>query len=333
MRLARLGACALAAAAAGLLAAAAAGAVEPGLELEGKIALGNVSGRIDHLAVDLDHQRLFVAELGNDAVGVVDLKAMATLRTLTGFREPQGVGYVPSTGELYVANAGDGSVRILRGGDFSPNGRIDLGDDADNVRVDAPGNRVFVGYGKGALAVIDANGRAKVADFALKAHPESFQLDAARGRAFVNVPDAGHVAVMDIGSGRQAANWQVPGLHGNFAMAVDAQDGEVFVAFRRPARLAVFAGRDGAVLSNLDLCDDADDMFFDSRRHRLYVSCGAGIVDVFQRSTQGWARGGRIQTASGARTSLFVPELDRLFVAVRGGWRESAALWVFRPAP
>jgi hypothetical protein len=333
MRLGRLGASALAATAVGLLAAAAAWAVEPGLELEGKIALGKVSGRIDHLAVDLDHQRLFVAELGNDTVGVVDLKAMTTLRTLTGFREPQGVGYVPSTGELYVANAGDGSVRILRGGDFSPNGRIDLGDDADNVRVDAPGNRVFVGYGKGALAVIDANSHARVADLALKAHPESFQLDAARGRAFVNVPDAGHVAVMEIGSGRQVAAWQVPGLHGNFAMAVDAQDGEVFVAFRRPARLAVFVGRDGAVLSNLDLCDDADDVFFDSRRHRLYVSCGAGMVDVFQRGARGWARGGRIQTASGARTSLFVPELDRLFVAVRGGWRESAAVWVFRPAP
>jgi len=95
----------------------------------------------------------------------------------------------------------------------------------------------------------------------------------------------------------------------------------------------VFASRDGAVVANLDLCDEADDVFFDARRRRLYVSCGAGVVDVFQRSAQGWARVGRVPTASGARTSLFVPELDRLFVAVRGGWRESAALWAFRPAP
>jgi hypothetical protein len=333
MQLARRGASALAATAAGLLAALAAWAAEPGLELEGKIALGNVSGRIDHLAVDLDHQRLFVAELGNDSVGVVDLTTMTTLRTLTGFREPQGVGYVRATGEIYVANAGDGLVHILRGGDFAPNGRIDLGDDADNVRVEASGNRVFIGYGKGALALIDANSHARVANLALKAHPESFQLETSTSRAFVNVPDAGHVAVMDIGSGRQVATWQVPGQHANFAMAVDTQGGEVFVAFRRPARLAVFASRDGAVVGNLDLCDDSDDVFFDSRRHRLYVSCGAGMVDVFQRSVQGWARASRVQTASGARTSLFVPELDRLFVAVRGGWRESAALWVFRPTP
>ncbi len=332
MRFTQLGASSLAAVAA-ILFAAAAGAAEPALVLEGKIPLGKVSGRIDHLAVDLQRQRLFVAELGNDTVGVVDLKAMTTLRTLTGFREPQGIGYARSTDEVYVANAGDGSVRILGGEDLSPRGRLELGDDADNVRIDASASRVFVGYGKGALAVIDAPSYRKVADLPLKAHPESFQLDPMTGRAFVNVPDAGHVAVMDIASGRQLAAWQVPGLRANFPMAIDNDGGQVFVAFRQPARLAVFASRDGTVASNLDLCDDADDVFVDSRRHRLYVSCGAGAVDVFQRSAQGWAPSGRVQTVSGARTSLFVPELDRLFVAVRGGWRESAAVWVFRPAP
>jgi hypothetical protein len=40
----------------------------------------------------------------------------------------------------------------------------------------------------------------------------------------------------------------------------------------------------------------------------------------------------RIQTVSGARTSLFVPQLNRLFVAVRASGNERAALWVFRPA-
>ena len=43
------------------------------LQLEAKIPLGDVRGRIDHMAVDLKRQRLFVAELGNDSVGVVDL--------------------------------------------------------------------------------------------------------------------------------------------------------------------------------------------------------------------------------------------------------------------
>jgi len=86
-------------------------------------------------------------------------------------------------------------------------------------------------------------------------------------------------------------------------------------------------------VNTLDLCDDSDDVFLDARRHRLYASCGAGAVDVFARNAQGWAHKERIPTISGARTSLFVPDLDRLFVAVRASGREPAALWVFRPTP
>src|SRR4051794_40177245 len=85
------------------------------LVLEGKIALGAVSGRIDHLAVDLQRRRLFVAELGNDSIGVVDLTAGRVLRTIGGFKEPQGIGYEPMTDTIYAANSNDGSVRLLRG--------------------------------------------------------------------------------------------------------------------------------------------------------------------------------------------------------------------------
>jgi hypothetical protein len=60
------------------------------LELEEKIPLGAVSGRIDHLAVDLKRQQLFVAELGNDSVGVVDLAAQKVRSTMLGLREPPG---------------------------------------------------------------------------------------------------------------------------------------------------------------------------------------------------------------------------------------------------
>ena len=81
-----------------------------------KIPLGEVSGRIDHLAVDLKRQRLFVAELGNNSLGVVDLAAGKMLRTIGGMSEPQGVAYVPFADSIYVANGGDGSVRVLGGG-------------------------------------------------------------------------------------------------------------------------------------------------------------------------------------------------------------------------
>ena len=156
----------------GLLFPAASRAEDPApLVLEAKIPLGDVSGRIDHLSVDMKRQRLFVAELGNNSLGVVDLAAGKVLRAIAGLKEPQGVAYVDFADSIYVANAGDGSVRVLGGDDLASIGRIELGDDADNVRVDAQHSRVLVGYGKGALAVIDPATRTKVADIRLKGHP------------------------------------------------------------------------------------------------------------------------------------------------------------------
>jgi YVTN family beta-propeller protein len=92
-------------------------AAEPAapLVLERTIALKGVSGRIDHLAVDLGRKRLFVAELGNGTVDVIDLAGMAVIHRIEGLKEPQGVAYAPGADVLAVASAGDGSVRLFRG--------------------------------------------------------------------------------------------------------------------------------------------------------------------------------------------------------------------------
>jgi YVTN family beta-propeller protein len=307
-------------------------AAEPRV-LEAKIPLRDVQRRIDHFAVDHGRQRLFVAELGNNAVGVVDLKARKTIRTIGGLSEPQGVAYVPSTDTLYVADARDGAVLLFRGDGLAPAGRIELGEDADNIRVDERQNRVIVGYGDGALAIIDPERRAKIADVRLKAHPESFQLDATGARAFVNVPDAREVAVVDLEAGIQSASWPTGDAQANFPMALDAGSRRILVAFRKPPRLAAFDEQDGKVVAQMDTCGDADDVFVDTKRHRVYVSCGEGAVDVLEQRERTYERVGRVPTASGARTSLLVPELDHLFVAARVAGSEPAAIWVFRPAP
>ena len=309
-------------------------AAEPApLVLEAKIPLGKVSGRIDHFAVDLAGQRLFLAELGNNSVGVIDVKTQKLIRTITGFKEPQGVGYVPSTDTLYVANAGDGSVQLFQGADLSPSGRIELGTDADNIRVDTQANRVFIGYGDGALAVIDPRSRAKVADIPLKGHPEGFRQDRATGRIFVNVPDAGHIAVIDVASSKQIAAWPLRDAQANFPMAFDDQARQVIVAFRSLPKLLVYQAEDGVVAAKLGICGDSDDVFVDSKRHRLYVSCGEGFLDVLEAGQGSYERIARIPTASGARTSFFSPEIDRLYVAARATWTEPAMVWVFRPQP
>src|SRR4051812_41023243 len=121
------------------------GESEP-LQLEATVSLGKVVGRIDHMAIDLTRRRLFVAELGNGSVSVVNLDTLQVIRRIAHFREPQGLTYVPETDTLYVASGGDGSVRMLKGADLKDDGRIDLGGDADNVRLDSIHKRVFVGY-------------------------------------------------------------------------------------------------------------------------------------------------------------------------------------------
>ncbi len=303
----------------------------PALALVTKIPLGDVKGRMDHFAVDLDRQRLFLAELGNDSVGVIDLKAGKVIRTITGMSEPQGVGFSASTDTLFVPNGGDGSVRLFEGEALSPAGNIELGGDADNIRIDQRTGRIFIGYGNGALAVIDAKSRARIADIPLAAHPEGLQLDAANGKVFVNVPGAGHVAVVDIASGRQAAEWAIAEPGANFPMAFDGAANEVIVALRSPSKLIIFDASNGSVTASVDVCGDADDVMRDAKRNRLYVSCGEGVVDVFEKRRTQYERVAEIPTISGARTAFFVPELDLLFLAARSSEGDPASVWVMKP--
>jgi DNA-binding beta-propeller fold protein YncE len=300
------------------------------LQLEAKIPLGQVAGRIDHMAVDLARRRLFVAELGNNTIGIVDLDSQKVVHVIDGLKEPQGVAYVAANDSLYVANAGDGSVRRFGGKDYNDVGRIELGDDADNIRVDAAANQIVVGYGSGALARLDAATGAKLSDIRLKAHPESFQLDPTSPRIFVNVPDAKEIAVVDRSSGRQTASWTMRD-GANFPMALDPEGQRVIAIFRRPSVLAVFSMADGAVVARVPTCGDADDVFLDAARRRVYVSCGDGLIDVFAVSGASYERIAQVPTVSGARTSLFVPELDRLFIAARATTGQPASILVFKP--
>ncbi|MBN9090371.1 MAG: hypothetical protein J0J01_25955 [Reyranella sp.] len=329
----RPGLAALAVLAAASLGTPAAMAQPAPLTLEAKIPLGPVRGRIDHLAVDVERQRLFVAELGNDSVGIVDLAAGKVAHRLTGLSEPQGVGWHAPTGTLYVANAGDGTVRLFQAPDFAFAGQITLGDDADNIRFDSRRDRIVVGYGKGALAFIDPASRRKIGEVPLKGHPESFQLDEQGGRIFANVPDARGVAVVDVEAQRQTGSLDLGGARSNFPMAIDGEAHRLIAVARSPARLLVFTTADGKLMTGAETCGDADDVFVDAARKRVYVVCGAGSVDIFDRTNDGYAHAARIRTAAGARTGLFVPATGRLYVAVRAGSGEPAALWVFRAGP
>jgi len=301
------------------------------LRLDSKIDLGPVRGRIDHMAIDVAHQRLFVAELGNDSLGVVDLSTHKTIRTIGGLAEPQGVGYAPAVDTIYVANARDGSVRLFRGSDYGDAGRIELGSDADNVRLDADVDRILIGYGAGAIAVVDTRQHKEIGHLPLPAHPEGFQIGGNPKKIFVNVPGTHGVLVLDGIAGTPTAKWTLA-EGANFPMALDSANGRVLVVSRNPAKLIVFA-EDGSTIAKSDTCGDSDDVFVDHKRKRVYVSCGAGSIDVFAQQENAYPRVARISTVSGARTSLFVPDLDLFLLAVRATSSEPASIWAFQPQP
>jgi hypothetical protein len=302
------------------------------LTLEAIIPLGQVAGRIDHLAIDITRRRLYVAELGNNSLGVVDLGGNRLLRRITGLREPQGVGYVPTTDTVFVANGADGTLRAFRGADLKEVDRIVIGDDPDNIQFDATGNLLYVGYGAGALGIVDPVSRKKIGTVPLRAHPEGFQLDSKGTQVFINIPDAQEIAVVDLALNRQVASWNTLDLHANYPMGFNNPARTALIAFRRPPTLVEYALANGAVLGHVNSCADADDVFHDQRRRRIYVSCGDGFVETF--ATRGGALSsiGRLPTVAGSRTSLFVPEADRLYLAVRATGATRASIWVLRPA-
>jgi hypothetical protein len=207
-----------------------------------------------------------------------------------------------------------------------------LGSDADNLRVDPAGARIVVGYGNGGLAVLDAATGATLRDVTLPVHPESFQLEAEGQRVFVNLADTGEVAVADRATGRLAARWPLP-VRGNFAMALAENAGRLWIVSREPPAFLTLDALTGKLLGRSPSCGDADDVFFDPQRARAYVICGEGAIEVFERRAGELVPLERIASAKGARTGLFVPELDRLLLAVRAGGGASAAIWIYRPEP
>ncbi|MFB3922021.1 MAG: YncE family protein [Terriglobia bacterium] len=298
------------------------------------IPLPGVEGRIDHLGVDVRGQRLFVAALGNNSLEVLDLRAGTRVRSITGLRAPQGVFFVPNENKLFVASADDGTCRIFDGNSYQLISVIRFSSDADNVRYDAAQGRIYVGYGDGALGILDAATGKKIADIDLGAHPESFRLEESGPRIFVNLPDANHtIAVVDRARRSVIATWKVE-QQANFPMILDEPDHRLLVVTRKPARLVVLETNSGRQVASYPAVGDADDVFYDSAHKRVYISGGEGFIDIFdQQNPSQYRLAGRIATATGARTSLFVPELNRLYLAVPHRGNQPAEIRVYEPQP
>jgi hypothetical protein len=301
------------------------------LQLEKTIPLPEVKGRIDHMDVNLKDQVIYVAALGNNTLEAVDLNSGKTLHSVKGLAEPQGIGYVPQTTELLVANGGDGDCYFYSTRTFEKTGTVHLYSDADDVRYDSIAKRLYVGYGEGGIAVIDAVTHKQIADIKLPAHPESFQIDPALNRLYVNLPDAKMIAEVDLIHQTIIGKWERTQPAANFPMALDSIHHLIIVGYRNLARLIVYDGKTGKEISVSNMTGDADDLYYDDKNSRILVSGGSGSIDIFQRQAGNqFAPLTSIPTRSGARTSLFIPQLNLFVLAERAVSGKPADLLIYK---
>jgi hypothetical protein len=321
---------ALAAAALALGSSLALPAPAQSLVLDRTIELPDVRGRLDHLDIDVDGSRLFVAALGAGSLEVIDLGAARRVARIAPLSEPQGVAYLSRSHRLVVASGGSGRLDAYDAATSAAVASVVHLDDADNLRFDAAANQLFLGYGH-ALAVLDAQTLQVVRRWALAGHPEAFAIENSGRYVYVNVPSASHIAVVDRRGDGIVATWPVAGASGNFAMALDVASRRLFVATRRPALLLAYDTESGKRVGELAICGDADDLFFDGARRQLYAVCGEGKVEVIrQRSADRYEVTEQVSTAPGARTGLFVSDRSTLFVAVPAHAGASAEIRVYR---
>jgi DNA-binding beta-propeller fold protein YncE len=312
------------------------------LRLVQTIPMPNVKGRIDHMDVDVQGKRLFVAGLENGSVEVVDLQAGKWLKSIPGFNKPQGIAYVPSINKVFVASGDDGMVRVFRGDtlDLLDAIKLDLG--PNRVAYDPHTQLLYVGYGGkdagkdyGEVGIIDAKTNSHLGDVKIEAHPSELLLDQAGKTLFVFMSAASKIQVVDTKKREVVSTWPVSSKR-NGDGALDEKTNRIFIGTRTPPEMIAMDSRTGKEVVNLPTVEGMDGVYFDPRLKRIYVSGGrdndVGYVFVYhQKGADHYETIGKLPTKSGAGTSFWSPELNRYYVAAPASGNDEAAILVFEP--
>ena len=306
------------------------------LQLVKIISLPGIKGRIDHLDINLKKQIVYVAALESNAIEIVDLNSGKVVHSITGLDEPQGIAYIPQSQEIFVANGGNGDCYFYNANTFEKVAVIHLKPDADDVRFDSADKNIYVGYGRGGIAIIDADKHKLVGDIKLPSHPEGFQIDKKNNLLYVNLPGPDLISIVDLQKLKLIRNISENYRSGNFPMALDLSGNRLFIGYRHPGKLVVMNTKSGHRISVNELTNDSDDLFYDEGSKRIYVSCGGGYtnlgyINIFQlEGGNKYNQIANIPTRNGARTSLLVPQLNLFLVAEPSVYSHDGELMVYK---
>ncbi len=301
------------------------------LTLAKTIALPNVQGGFNHMAVDAEHQRLFAAAPTNKTLEVVDLSSGKALRSLEG-EKPASARYAPEFNQIYVPRGQ--ALYIYDGKTLDLITSIDLQSNLDELQYDPHAKELYVGcmnLDKPGIAIISIPDGKLLAKISLPGKPQGIAVEQKGTRIFANIPTMKQVAVIDRRKRALLDPWPVLENQGNAPIGLDEEHHRLFVGARNPAQLLIINTQNGKTVARVVTSSDADDLFYDAANKRVYISCGEGFVDVIeQRDPDHYRSLKRIPTVAGARTSALSASLNGFYVGVPRHGEQPAKILVFR---
>jgi DNA-binding beta-propeller fold protein YncE len=310
----------------------------PPLERVQTIVLKGPVGGLDHLAVDAKRGRLFVANTVNGSLDVVDLRAGNLLKQIPGQGRIRGIAYSPEVDQVFVGNGTGGVCNTFDGEGYELLKSVSLGVDADNVRYNPRTQRIYVVHADSELSVIDANDYTIRSPIALPKSLGAFQLEAGRPRLYINAKAEGVVVAINSENDRITNRYKVEPAGVNAALAIDEPNHRLFVGCRTNPSLVVMDSDTGKIVASVPIPGDVDDLSFDTRRKRIYASCGDGAIAVIRQvDADRYEALATVPTVKGARTSVFNADDGSLYLAVPRRTdrpdQENPEVWVYRARP
>lgn len=297
----------------------------------------------DHMAVDLVRHRLFATPQANRSVDVFDLDTGKLLHVIAGLGNPHAVFYQSELDQIYVTDGAAGAVKIFDGKDYRLIKTIPLEADTDGIQYDPVQKYLYVENGGrdagkdfSLLSIIDTERAEKVGDIRIEAEKlEALAIDSAASRIYVNLPGQNAIAVIDQQKRVLVATWPISKGKTNMAIALDPQRHRLYVGCRDAdvhGSIVVLDTLNGKEIDVLPIGGWVDYLAYDGKRKRIYASCGVGKVYTYQEQDEGhYIQLEQTDTAVMAKTALYSPELDRVFVAVPHLGGTLAAVRVFKP--
>jgi len=316
--------------------------VKQPLQLVQTISIPNVKGRLDHIEVDAKGKRLFVAGLENGTFEVVDLRSDRWMRSIPGFKKPQGALYVAELNKLFLASGDDGMVRVFRGDTLQLLDSIELEPGPNRIVYEPNSKLVYVGYGGkdagkdyGEVGIIDAKNDKHIRDIKVTAHPSELLLNKSGTTLFVFISIANQLQVVDTSKREVLATWPISSQRPGDA-ALDESNSRLFIGTRTPPEMIVMDSKSGKEVAHVPTAEGQDGVYFDGLHKRVYVSGGrelpSGFVYVYQqKGADQYETIGTILTRGGAGTSFWSPELNCYYVAAPASNKEDAAILVYAP--